>query len=251
MSDTLTGYAIVWNRWSLDLGGFREKIAPSAIERTLRDGEDLRALWSHRPDELLGRLSANTLRVAKDAYGLVTEITLPETRGDIAELVRRRDVTGMSFGFMTLGDLWEEGPVLAERTITDMLVREVSPVVWPAYPSTTLSLRQALAPGALRKSSTLRLRPWTVTARLEEPMEHRGLEYAMARDGEGTPVIHGEARRSLERYLEAKRKAGAPPESRTAWRSVRTPEGGRGEGVSPDATVEAREATAEERARRG
>lgn len=249
MPDTLVGYSIVWNRWSLDLGGFKERIAPSAIERTLKEGEDLRALWSHRPDELLGRLTAGTLRVAKDSHGLATEIMLPETRRDIAELVARRDISGMSFGFMTMADLWEEGPVLAERTITDMLVREVSPVVWPAYPSTTLSLRQALAPGALRKSSTLRLRPWTVTARLEEPMEHRGLEYAMARDGDGTPVIHGEARRSLERYLEAKRKAGERSGARWVWRSVLTPDGWRGEWMPADSLVEAREATAEERAR--
>jgi HK97 family phage prohead protease len=212
MADTLTGYAIVWNRWSLDLGGFRERSRP---------GDDApcataRPLWSHRPDELLARLSAGTLRIEKDAHGLATEISLPTSRADIAELVQRRDVTGMSFGFMTLGDLWEDGPQMAERTITDMLVREVSPVAWPAYPQTSISLRQALAPGSLRKSSPLRLRPWTVTARLQEPMEHRALEYAMARDGEGAPVVHGEARRSLERYLEAKRKAGAPPEARTA-----------------------------------
>ena len=66
---TIYGRAIVFDRWSLDLGGFRESISAQAIDRTLRGGEDLRALWNHQPDHLLARMSAGTLRVAKDRHG--------------------------------------------------------------------------------------------------------------------------------------------------------------------------------------
>src|SRR5215831_11310350 len=54
----LVGTAIVFNTMSEDLGGFREVIAPSAIERTLHEKLDVRALVEHDPGRVLGRLAA-------------------------------------------------------------------------------------------------------------------------------------------------------------------------------------------------
>jgi HK97 family phage prohead protease len=139
----IKGYAIVYNRLSEVLGMFREQIAPTAIERTLKDGVDLRALVDHNPEKPMGRLSSGTLRVETDAHGLLVEIDPPKTSysHDIVESIRRRDVTGMSFAFQTLKDAWDETTTPPTRTVQDMLVREVSIVTFPAYTATDVAMR--------------------------------------------------------------------------------------------------------------
>jgi len=160
----IRGYAIVFDRLSENLGGFRERIAPGAIDRTLSDGIDLRALVDHDSARILGRLSAGTLRVEKDPHGLRIEVDPPETTSgqDIVESIRRRDVTGMSFAFRTVDDDWDVKADPPVRTVTDMLVREVSVVTFPAYPQTEVALR-SLAENRPGVSSG---RPLTVAERL-------------------------------------------------------------------------------------
>jgi HK97 family phage prohead protease len=147
VSRVIRGYAIVFGSPSLNLGGFREIISPSAVDRTLADGVDLRALVDHDPAKILGRMSAGTLRVEKETRGMRVEIDPPDTTvaHDILASIGRRDVTGMSFAFMTLGDEWDFKADPPVRTVTDMLVREVSVVTWPAYPSTEVALRSLAA----------------------------------------------------------------------------------------------------------
>lgn len=145
-SDTLepkfSGYAIVFNKLSLNLGGFRERIAPEAIDRTLRENVDVRALLDHNPAQILGRLSADTLRLKPDQYGLRVEIDAPNTSyaRDALESVGRRDISGMSFGFRVFDDEWEDEDEMPIRTVTDMVVREVSIVTFPAYTDTDVEV---------------------------------------------------------------------------------------------------------------
>jgi Escherichia/Staphylococcus phage prohead protease len=143
----IRGYGIVYNRLSEVLGFFREQIAPEAITRTLTEDIDLRALIDHNPTALLGRKKAGTLRVESDAHGLRVEIDPPNTTAglDIVESIRRGDVSGMSFAFRTLADKWDETVEPPIRTVTDMLVREVSVVTFPAYPQTDVALRSLVA----------------------------------------------------------------------------------------------------------
>jgi hypothetical protein len=91
------GYAIVFNELSEDLGGFREIIEPSAVDRTFAEQIDVRALVDHDPAKVIGRKTADTLRLVKDDRGLFVEIDVPKTTAgdDILELVSRRDVSGM------------------------------------------------------------------------------------------------------------------------------------------------------------
>lgn len=146
LTKLIRGYPIVFNRLSEDLGGFRERIAPEAMDRTLKEGTDLRALVDHDSSKILGRLSAGTLRIEKDQYGVAIELTPPDTTAghDIVESINRRDVTGGSFAFMPMGEAeswWDFKTNPPTRTIHDMRVREVSIVTFPAYPQTALALR--------------------------------------------------------------------------------------------------------------
>jgi hypothetical protein len=138
----LTGYAIVFDRKSLDLGGFKEIIHREAIDRTLSEALDVRALVDHDPGRILGRTRAGTLRLRADGHGLAVEIHPPNTTNarDIMESVDRGDVTGMSFAFRTLTDDWhmDDGEVI--RDVFDMRVHEVSIVSFPAYPDTDVQV---------------------------------------------------------------------------------------------------------------
>ena len=140
----ITGYPIMFNVLSLNLGGFREIIKPEAIQRTLDENIDLRALFDHDTGKLLGRKSAGTLRVKAEAKGLYMEIDPPNTTAgrDTVESIQRGDLSGASFAFRVMpdGDDWEMIDEMPVRTVLDMRVLEVSPVTFPAYPQTEVEV---------------------------------------------------------------------------------------------------------------
>ncbi len=109
---TIAGYAAVFNS-TADIGdSFREIIAPGAFSGTL--GGDVMALIGHDRNRVLGRTTAGTLRLREDDTGLAVEIDLPDTTDgrDLAVLIERGDVSGMSFGFVVTKQRWDEtGPV--------------------------------------------------------------------------------------------------------------------------------------------
>jgi len=139
---TIVGYAAVFNS-ETDIGGyFREVIAPGAFDQTLRQ-DDIRALFDHDSGRLLGRKSAGTLRLTEDSKGLRVEIDLPDTSDgrDVATLVERGDLDGMSFGFIVRKEQWDETIDPPRRTIQAVDLREVSAVTFPAYADTSIALR--------------------------------------------------------------------------------------------------------------
>ncbi|MDI3341601.1 MAG: HK97 family phage prohead protease [Sphaerobacter sp.] len=144
----IVGYAAVFDVPSEDLGGFTEIIRPGAFRKTLQDGADVRALWNHDPNWVLGRTKAGTLKLAEDERGLRIEITPPPTAWarDLMESIRRGDVDQMSFGFWTVRDRWssdETGRVT--RELIEVKLFDVSPVTFPAYPQTEVQVRSAIA----------------------------------------------------------------------------------------------------------
>ncbi len=145
---TISGYAAVFNKKSLPLGfqGFREMIAPGAFTETIKTA-DVRALFNHNPDMVLGRTRSNTLTLEEDQKGLKVAITPPDTTwaNDLRESIRRRDITQMSFSFETVEDLWEgEDTKSPLRTLRKVNLFDVSPVTFPAYPQTSVKARNML-----------------------------------------------------------------------------------------------------------
>tara|TARA_R110000868_G_scaffold233628_2_gene487368 strand:- start:10782 stop:11858 length:1077 start_codon:yes stop_codon:yes gene_type:complete len=140
---TITGYASVFNSLSQNLGGFVEQVAPGAFKKTILEA-DVRALFNHDPNYVLGRNKAGTLRMVEDAKGLAYEVDLPDTQQarDLAESMRRGDITQSSFGFRVIRDSWgvtaDDYPL---RTLEEVALYDVSPVTYPAYTEASSALR--------------------------------------------------------------------------------------------------------------
>ena len=135
------GYAAVFNS-TADIGdSFREVIAPGAFASAM--SADVRALVDHDSGRVIGRTTAGTLRLKEDATGLAVEIDLPDTTDgrDLATLIERGDISGMSFGFIVTKQTWDETGPVPTRTIEAVDLREVSVVAFPAYDDTTIAMR--------------------------------------------------------------------------------------------------------------
>lgn len=143
----LIGHAAVFNSRSVDLGGFREIIAPGAFVKTLKDGHPIFAVHHHNMADVLGSSRSGTLKLSEDSRGLYFELTLPDSsRGrDIHESVKRGDLASMSFSFQvngTNGEVWREtssGSI--ERTLKEVRLIEISTVALPAYQSSNVYAR--------------------------------------------------------------------------------------------------------------
>lgn len=138
---TLRGYAAVFNSETEIGGRFREVIAPGAFADTV-DG-DIRALVGHDSRRVIGRTKAGSLRLEEDERGLAVEIDLPDTSDgrDLAVLVERGDIDGMSFSFTVRKEEWDDTVDPPLRTIRAVELLEVSAVTWPAYADTELAMR--------------------------------------------------------------------------------------------------------------
>jgi HK97 family phage prohead protease len=139
----ITGYTAVFNSESQDLGGFTEIILPGCFADTIRS-DDVRALFNHDPDNILGRNVAGTLKMREDSRGLYVEIFPGDTQmgRDVHASVKRGDISGMSFGFRTITDNWRSGNGgIQLRELIKVKLFDVGPVTYPAYLATTAGAR--------------------------------------------------------------------------------------------------------------
>lgn len=120
-----------------------ERIMPGAFTRALAE-DDVRALFNHDANRVLGRSAAGTLRLSVDAKGLRYEIDPPDTQTarDLVTSIRRGDINGSSFGFVPRATTYRKndaGGYAVERS--DVQLFDVSPVTFPAYASTDAGVR--------------------------------------------------------------------------------------------------------------
>lgn len=119
-----------------------ERILPGAFDGRLAD--DVRGLFNHDPNWLLGRNKAGTMKLAVDEIGLRYEITPADTQAarDVLEHIRRGDLTGSSFSFSVGEQRWTEGADLEVREIVKVDgLYDVGPVTFPAYTATSTGVR--------------------------------------------------------------------------------------------------------------
>ena len=120
-----------------------ERIMPMAFDRAIKEKQDVRALFNHDPDNILGRTTNDTLGLSASRLGLRYAITPDDTQiaRDVTAFVKRRDVTGSSFSFIVQGEEWRKEEGVMIREITDVDLFDVGPVTFPAYEATTVDAR--------------------------------------------------------------------------------------------------------------
>jgi uncharacterized protein len=119
-----------------------EIISKGAFDKTLNN--DVRALWNHNTQYVLGRNRSGTLELKTDEKGLYGLIRLPDTQyaEDLYNLIKRGDVDQCSFGFNILDESLEELANGGYRwRINEIDLHEISVVTFPAYENTTVQAR--------------------------------------------------------------------------------------------------------------
>lgn len=171
----IAGYAAVFNTRSADLGGFVEEVMPGCFTKTLQEA-DVRALWNHNADHVLGRNKAGTLRLSQDSTGLNYEVDLPDTQvaRDLYESIQRGDVTQSSFGFSTIeDDFVRDGETGLLRQLREVQLFDVSPVTYPAYKDASIGVRaiERLAMKLGKDVAEVRENPASVFEERNKPVE--------------------------------------------------------------------------------
>jgi HK97 family phage prohead protease len=138
----IRGYAALYDV-ETDLGEFREVIRPGAFKAAVAR-DDVRALFNHDPNYVLGRTTARTLFLDEDEAGLPVVIMPPDAQWarDMMSSMQRGDINQMSFAFSVDGQTWNtESRDKPLRELRDVTLYDVSVVTYPAYPETSAAVR--------------------------------------------------------------------------------------------------------------
>jgi uncharacterized protein len=138
----LEGYFAVYESETELFPGSFEIISKGAFDGTLTN--DVRALWNHNSQYVLGRTKNGTLELRTDDKGLFGRIKLPDTNyaEDLQKLIQKGYVDQCSFGFNILDEELEELASGGYRwRIKEIDLHEISVVTFPAYENTSVSAR--------------------------------------------------------------------------------------------------------------
>lgn len=121
-----------------------ETIAPGAFRDALKPAADVLMLRDHDTSLLLGRTLANTLTLQDSSEGLTFRCKLPNTSAanDLIESMNRKDITGVSFGFVANDDEWaSDGAGNLSRVLRHVTLSEISVTSFAAYPAASAAVR--------------------------------------------------------------------------------------------------------------
>lgn len=142
----LEGYFAVFNEPYQVFDGWTEMIAPGAFARYLAAGGDVKVLWNHDSNIVLGSSANETASLREDEIGLYGVVEINEGDQDAVNAyarVSRGDVDGCSFGFdiAKQEEWWDENGVYHTKILEVDPLYEVSPCTFPAYKATSVSAR--------------------------------------------------------------------------------------------------------------
>jgi uncharacterized protein len=146
---TLEGYAAVFNTatridsWE---GKFDEVIAPGAFKRTIdhKGPAKIRLQFDHGKHPTIGSIPIGAItELREDARGLFVRARLFDNDlvKPVRDAIRGGAITGMSFQFRVVRDDVDNTGDVPLRTIREVELFELGPVVWPAYDTTTVGVR--------------------------------------------------------------------------------------------------------------
>lgn len=127
-----------------------ERIAAGAFDGAIKPDADVRSLFNHNENFVLGRTvsSPSTLSLSVDKTGLRYEVTPPDTqlvKDAVLAPIERGDVDGASIAFFPRKVAWiseeRDGRQVEIRELQEIWLVEVGPVTFPAYSSTSAGVR--------------------------------------------------------------------------------------------------------------
>ena len=165
----LEGYFAVFGEPYQVCAGWVETISPGAFARYLATGQDVKVLWNHDTNVVLGSTANGTASLREDEIGLFGSVLINDKDQDAVNAharVERGDVDGCSFGFEIARqeEWWDDDGVYHTRIMEVDPLYEVSPCTFPAYTSTSISARAAQtlveAREKLERAQAERRRQW-------------------------------------------------------------------------------------------
>jgi len=132
-----------------DLKYFEERIEKGAFDNALKKDYDIRCLFNHESELILGRTKANTCKVFVNADGNLEYTWTPDYENplhvQVARSIMRGDITQSSFAFTVADRSWEKSDKYGDLSLhvikeIDELY-DVSPVTYPAYVDTEAEAR--------------------------------------------------------------------------------------------------------------
>jgi HK97 family phage prohead protease len=152
----LSGHAVRFNEWteirSAWEGNFLERVAPGATRKTLREqGQNIKLLLEHGQDPTVGQKPLGRFTdLREDEQGVFYDAELYDANY-VNELIPalRDGQYGASFRFNVVREEWNDNPEpsdanpkgLPERTLKEVRIAEMGPVLWGAYPTATAQAR--------------------------------------------------------------------------------------------------------------
>jgi HK97 family phage prohead protease len=152
MPKEIGGIAAVINSVT-DLGYFEEVINAGAFDYALSKEYDIRCLFNHEAELILGRTKADTCKVFVNGDGNLEYTWVPDyenpTHMSVVRSIMRGDITQSSFAFTIKEQSWttsEKYGNMGKRVITVIEdLYDVSPVTYPAYADTEADARSIAA----------------------------------------------------------------------------------------------------------
>ena len=129
----------VWDAWM-------ETIERGAFAEYLASGEDVKVLWNHDSNIVLGSTGNGTATLREDEIGLFGTVEINENDQEAVNAyarIARGDVNGCSFGFEIdrQEEWWDEQGVYHTKILRVDPLYEVSPCTFPAYKATSITAR--------------------------------------------------------------------------------------------------------------
>lgn len=147
---TLEGYGAIFDSptridsWE---GMFDEVIARGAFAKTISERTPVMQ-FDHGRDVATGSVPIGSIEeVREDKLGLFVRARMHDNARvePIRQAIASGAIDGMSFRFQVVREEWDETGDVPLRTILEVKLFELGPVVFPAYESTTVGVRSLLA----------------------------------------------------------------------------------------------------------
>jgi HK97 family phage prohead protease len=143
-SYAIKGLAAVYNKWSLDLGGFRERILPGAFDRVLSEDPHVLHTWDHDTAKTLSSTRSKTFplelkSLSKSGLGFYSRVAPTTDAANLRILMEGDVIDQSSFAFTVRNGEWrflEDEDVLERDIIEVEGLYDVTTCAMGAYPQT-------------------------------------------------------------------------------------------------------------------